>query len=150
MRVLFAPDYRRGVPYQARLAEALVPFGFEVEFLSDYPRGLPLYRGWQRAGRPSLVHLHWPEAYFYHTDWGHRAARVMRYRVDLSLLLGEVTMVLTAHNLYPHNRWQEFGVKANIRRTVGAAEAIFVHSVKAAQKMVEEFGISDSRCQVIP
>ncbi|MFQ3670901.1 MAG: hypothetical protein SNJ84_05530, partial [Verrucomicrobiia bacterium] len=41
-------------------------------------------------------------------------------------------------------------VKANIRRTVGAAEAIFVHSVKAAQKMVEEFGISDSRCQVIP
>jgi len=63
MRVLFAPDWRAGNQYQTLLAEALSQHGVEVSFLSDYHRGLPLFRG-TRARVPDLVHLHWPEAYF--------------------------------------------------------------------------------------
>ena len=45
MRILFAPDYRNGLPYQQLLAEALRELDVEVDFLTGYRRGLPLYRG---------------------------------------------------------------------------------------------------------
>jgi len=45
MRVLFAPDWRAGIQYQKLLAEALKQHEVEVSFLSNYRRGLPLFRG---------------------------------------------------------------------------------------------------------
>ena len=59
MRVVFAPDYRIGVPYQALLADALGRRGIEVSFLSDNYRSLPLFRG-SRSEVPDIVHIHWP------------------------------------------------------------------------------------------
>ena len=63
MKVLHAPDYRAGNPYQRLLADAVeARTDIRVDFLSGYPRLLPLARGVRRHGA-DVLHLHWPEAY---------------------------------------------------------------------------------------
>ena len=148
-RILFAPDYRAGVRYQTLLAEALTGLGFEILFQSDYYRGLPLYRGVKNLS-PALVHLHWPEK-----DFGRRGMlwtwiRVKRYPFDLRLATSVRPMVLTAHNLLPHNRRKEFGVFQNIRTTARRAKAVFVHSETAREQMCATFDVASERCHVIP
>jgi hypothetical protein len=44
MNILFAPDYRAGVPYQTLLADALIRRGANVRFLQGYKRVFPLSR----------------------------------------------------------------------------------------------------------
>jgi len=83
MNVLFAPDWRQGVPYQSLLADALVAVGVHVDFLSDYKRVFPLTRLLQQHPA-DLLHLHWPEAYYPRKrDWwdGFRRARFVPDRL---------------------------------------------------------------------
>jgi beta-1,4-mannosyltransferase len=151
MRILFAPDYRAGTPYQDHLAQALREFGTEVEFLSNYSRGLPLFRGVsQRRNRPDALHLHWPEAYFKKSRPWETRLRVWRFRLDLGLLAARIPIFLTAHNLLPHNRGEETGVFANIRFCARRARKIFVHSLYARDVICGTFGVPSGRCQVIP
>src|SRR4051794_33311542 len=63
MNILFAPDWRAGVPYQTLLADALVRRGAKVQFLQGYKRVLPLSR-LLKDWRCDILHLHWPEAYY--------------------------------------------------------------------------------------
>ena len=149
LRILFAPDYRTGVQYQRLLAEALTDLGFEIIFQSDYHRGLPLYRGVRHAN-PALVHLHWPEKYFGRRGTLWTWLRVMRYPLDLWLTTSGRPMVLTAHNLLPHNRRDEFGVFRNIGITARRAKAVFVHSETARQQICSAFGVASECCHVIP
>jgi len=148
MRVLFAPDWRAGNQYQTLLAEALSQHGVEVSFLSDYHRGLPLFRG-TRARVPDLVHLHWPEAYFPPRgdpwDW----LRVVRYPLDCWLTAHYRPIVLTAHNLLPHDR-NERGVFRNARYTGRRSRAVFVHANRAHRLIRESFALSDERIHTIP
>ena len=149
MLVLFAPDYRAGLAYQARLAEHLSTYDVEVEFLSNYRRGLPLFRG-SRMKMPDIVHIHWPEVYFQQRndrwDW----LRVLRYPLDCWLTTRHFPVVLTAHNLLPHNRANERGVARNMRYTAQSSKAVFVHSSAARRQIRETFGVSDRGIHVIP
>ena len=149
MRVLFAPDYRVGNPYQTLLADALGQYGVKVSFLSDCHRGLPLFRG---AGRsvPDIVHVHWPETYFQRQGDLWDSLRVARYPLDCWLTAHYRPIVLTAHNLFPHNRADERGVFRNVRCTAQSAKAIFVHSNVARQRMRETFDLSDNLIHTIP
>jgi beta-1,4-mannosyltransferase len=152
MRVLFAPDWRAGNHYQRLLAEALSQHGVEVSFLSDYYRGLPLFRG-VRAKVPDIMHLHWPEQYFqrrgdHWNTWDF--LRAARYPVDFWLTAHYCPIVLTAHNLLPHDRAGEFGIFGNVRCTAQSSKAIFVHSDVARQRIRESFATSDDRIHVIP
>src|SRR5687768_1360785 len=107
MDVLFAPDWRQGVPYQRLLADALVAHGVRVAFLSQYKRVLPLSR-LLRERSADLLHLHWPEAYYPQKrdrwDWFRRA----RFVADLMLATRRMPCVLTAHNLAEHNLQHPF------------------------------------------
>jgi glycosyltransferase involved in cell wall biosynthesis len=149
IRVLFAPDYRAGTPYQALLAEALSVHGVGVTFLSNYRRGLPLFRG-SREMTPDIVHLHWPEQYFRRQVDIWDRLRVMRYPLDCWLTANSAPIVLTAHNLLPHNRTNETGVLRNIRSTAQQSKGIFVHSDAARQKMIDAFSVNEERVHVIP
>ena len=149
LRVLFAPDYRAGNPYQPLLAEALSRHGVDVEFLSDYRRGLPLARG-STAAAPDLVHLHWPEAYFGRRGDTWDRLRVLRYPLDYWLTSRRYPIVVTAHNLLPHNRGQELGVFQNIRLTMRSAATVFAHSQPAKAMLAETFGIPEQVISVIP
>ncbi|WP_128923103.1 glycosyltransferase family 2 protein [Bradyrhizobium guangxiense] len=84
MRVLFAPDYRAGNPYQQMLADALRDHGIQTEFLSDYRRLLPLWRG-VKDFDCDLLHLHWPEKYYQRRGDGIDLLRRLRYPTDLRL-----------------------------------------------------------------
>lgn len=149
LRVLFAPDYRAGNPYQTLLAEALSRHDVDVEFLSDYRRGLPLARG-SKAAAPDLVHLHWPEAYFgRHGDAWDRL-RVLRYPLDYWITSRRYPVVVSAHNLLPHNRGDEAGVLQNIRLTMRNAAAVFAHSQSAKTMLAETFDLAEQIISVIP
>jgi glycosyltransferase involved in cell wall biosynthesis len=149
MHVLFAPDYRTGTPYQTLLAKALSCHGIEVTFLTDYRRGLPLFRGsWGVA--PDIVHIHWPEKYFSRRDDGWDWLRVMRYPLDYWLTAKSAPIVLTAHNFLPHNTTNERGVLRNVRYTMQQSKGIFVHSDAARQQIIKAFSIEDDRVHVIP
>jgi hypothetical protein len=149
MRVLFAPDWRAGIQYQKLLAEALKQHGVEVSFLSDYRRGLPLFRG-TRAKAPDLIHIHWPEAYFSQRGDAWDRLRVARYPLDFWLTAHYCPIVLTAHNLLPHDRGNEDGVFRNARYTGQKSQAVFVHSDGARQLIRERFMLSDDRIHTIP
>ena len=149
LRVLFAPDYKAGNPYQQLLAEALSRHGVDVDFLSDYRRLLPLSRGSATAA-PDVLHLHWPEAYFSHRNDIWDRLRVQRYPLDLWLTARRCPIVVTAHNLLPHNRADEAGIFRNIRLTMQRAAAVFAHAEPARSQLATTFGIPEARIGVIP
>src|SRR5687768_87040 len=141
MEVLFAPDWRQGVPYQRLLADALIATGVHVDFLSHYKRVFPLTR-LMRQQHADLLHLHWPEAYYPpkrdHWDFFRRA----RFIPDLALATRQTPFVFTAHNLAEHNLRHTFA-HANYAAAYRRARLIFAHSSAAAGELVRTYGLSE-------
>src|SRR5437660_952845 len=124
MDVIFAPDWRDGVPYQRLLADALANHDVRVTFLDGYKRGFPLCR-LMRERRCDLLHLHWPEAYYPRKgdawDWFRRA----RFAFDLAGAIRRCALALTAHNLVAHNRCGESFISRNSNAAVQRASVVF-------------------------
>jgi len=148
MKVFFAPDYRKGVAYQALLAEALADQGVEVTFPYGHRRVLPLSRGIE-GWKGDLLHLHWPEKFFEVRRDGFDLVRKIRYPLDLSLTLRRVPILLTAHDLRPHNRSGRL-LAVNFQHTYDAARAIIAHSAKAAEAVAAAYGVGREKLHVIP
>lgn len=149
LQVVFAPDYRAGVPYQDLLAKALQHHNVNVQFLAGYKRLLPLHRS--LAARPfDLLHLHWPEAYYPRRgdmfDW----LRSARFPSDLIGALKGRALATTAHNLLPHNRNSELFAVRNASYAHATARVIFAHSAAAKQRLVEHFVLPAAKVSVIP
>lgn len=137
MKVLFAPDYRKGNPYQTYLAEALGSRGVEVFFLSSHKRGLPLYRGTRTFSGIDLLHLHWPDRYF-----GKYLLGNLRYSLDLNFSLSGLPMVWTAHNLTNHRtNWNRISTW-NHKLTANRAKLIFSHSNAATSRICETYSVN--------
>jgi len=149
MNVLFAPDWRVGVPYQKLLADALDAQGVTVEFLSHYRRGLPLWRGIEPT-RHDVFHLHWPEAYYAKMDDRFDGLRNLRFAFDLALATRRLPLVLTAHNLLAHNRGHERLAHFNMAAVARRASGIIAHSGAAAQKVASTFSVDAAKITVIP
>jgi beta-1,4-mannosyltransferase len=149
MKILFAPDWRNGVPYQRLLAEALERQGATVDFLRDYKRVFPLRR--LLASRPcDILHLHWPEAYYPRKgdawDWFRRA----RFPFDLRGATRHCRLATTAHNLHAHNRATEPFATRNTRAAHQRAGVVFAHSEKAKSQLVTTFSLPPGKIRVIP
>ena len=149
MRVFFAPDYREGVAYQTLLAGALALQGVEVTFPRGHRRVLPLWRGIE-GWSGDVLHLHWPEKFFEARRDGLDFWRKVRYPLDLALTARRLPIVLTAHDLRPHNRSGEALLPGNFQRTYDAARAIIVHSGKAGEAVREAYGAAPEKLHVIP
>ena len=147
--VLFAPDWRTGVPYQRLLAEALARHEVRVSFLSHYKRGLPLTR-LVRASSADLLHLHWPEAYYPRRNdrWDH--FRRARFATDLFLATRHMPSVLTAHNLCEHNLQDQPFARANYAAAFARARLIFAHSATARRRLCEEYGVNEKKVRMVP
>ena len=149
MKVLFAPDWRTGVPYQTLLAAALGELGVEVDFLADYKRVLALTRLVQ--GRAfDVLHLHWPDAYYPRMHDGFDWWRQARFATDLALATRRHPLVFTAHNFAPHNRSGEFCEERNARAPFLQARAVIAHSAAARDQIVQRRGVPAERIHVIP
>lgn len=149
MKVLFAPDWRQGAPYQRLLAEHLSRHGVEVDFPHGYRRLLPLYR-LTRQQHSDLLHLHWPEPYI----MGHGTLcdvfRHLRYPFDLHLAHLNQPLAYTAHNLWPHNTPRCLLLRHCLQSTLRRADLIFVHSKGALEELASTFDVDSSRCVVVP
>lgn len=147
MNVFFAPDYSTHNPYQLLLAEALGNRGCEIDFLSEYRRGLPLVRG--LSGRASLLHLHWPEAYF-RSENGRlsRWWRAFRFPIDLALTASKRPFVTTAHNLLPHRHSPL--ARHNMAFSYRRSRKVIAHSASAADQVSSVYGINRKKIAVIP
>lgn len=153
MNVLFAPDWRDGVPYQRLLAEALAEHGVEVDFLRQYRRILPLTRllaDRRRAGRLDLLHLHWPEAYYPPLQDGRDWFRCARFPLDLALATRRVPLAVTAHNLLAHNRAHEPFALRNARAALRRARVVIAHSEGAKAALIATHALSPERIHVVP
>lgn len=149
MRILFAPDWRAGVPYQSLLADALARRGANVKFLQGYKRGLPLWR-LVRNVECDILHLHWPEAYYPQKGTPFDPFRAARFPHDLDLAAQRAALVTTAHNFAIHNRDRELLVKRNVRHSNRKSKLIFAHSESAKQKLVHAFQVNPNLVRVIP
>jgi len=149
MEVVFAPDWREGVPYQRLLGEALAGHGVHVSFLANYRRVLPLRRLMQDR-HCDLLHLHWPEAYYPVKgdawDWFRRA----RFPLDLAGAIRRRALAVTAHNLHAHNRPDESFAFRNTAAAFRKAGVVFAHSEIAKTRLVETFSLLPERIRVIP
>ena len=149
MKVLFAPDWRAGVPYQTLLAAALAELGVKVEFLAGYKRALALTR-LVRAREFDVLHLHWPDAYYPRMHDGFDWWRQARFATDLALATRRHPLVFTAHNFAPHNRSGEFCEERNARAPFVQARAVIAHSAAARDQIVQQRGVPAERVHVIP
>lgn len=149
MKVLFAPDWRNGVPYQRLLADALLRAGVEVGFLQNYKRVFPLTRLLARQNC-DILHLHWPEAYYPKKndtwDWFRRA----RFAWDLRRATRNCALATTAHNLHAHNRSLEPFAERNTRVAHQLASAVFAHSPVAKERLIAAFELDPEKIHVIP
>jgi glycosyltransferase involved in cell wall biosynthesis len=146
-RIIFAPDYTAGNPYQTLLANALRALGFPVQFLNEYRRGLPLWRSLRRA-RNAILHLHWPEHYFKFGGPIHQQVRRGRYPLDLVLATKLHPLVVTAHNLKTHGI--ESLIDPLIKFTYHRAGTIIAHSDEAKQVIAKAANLSPEKIRVIP
>lgn len=149
MRILFAPDWRAGVPYQTLLADALVRGGASVRFLQGYKRVLPLSRLLKEQDC-DILHLHWPEAYYPRRGDALDLFRTARFPFDLDRATQNTVLVTTAHNFQVHNRGAEKLVGRNVRHANRKSRIVFAHSVGAKQKLVQAFGLDPSLVRVVP
>lgn len=145
-KVLFLPDWRSGITYQGDLALALEKLGVSVVFPGGTRRGLPLFRT-ARDMSPDLLHLHWPEVYFWNKP---QTPRIFRYFLDLRLAAARAPLALTAHNLLPHDQAHQFGVYRAIEQTVRLSRVVFFHSRRAGEVYQETFGMAPEKAAVIP
>jgi glycosyltransferase involved in cell wall biosynthesis len=149
MRVVFAPDWRNGVPYQRLLADALAAEGVGVRFLTGYKRVLPLTR-LLRAQPCDLLHLHWPEAYYTPASPAHHWFRRARFRADLALATRRTPFVLTAHNLHEHNLQHHPFARANYAAAYRRARLVLAHTAAARDALVSAYGLPAEKFRVIP
>lgn len=149
MKILFAPDYRTGVPYQSLLARDLRRAGIQVEFLSYYRRILPLTRGIADF-RPDVFHMHWPEAYFPAPSSLALKIRSLKYPLDLFFATRQISTVLTVHNILPHNRHEEPSIASKMRLTCRRFDHLIAHSLGCKQEIVSRYGVSEERITIIP
>ncbi len=149
LQVVFAPDWRGGVPYQRLLAEALAAHDVNVRFLSGYKRVLPLTR-LLAAQRCDLLHLHWPEAYYPKLGDAHDWFRRARFTTDLFLAARRTPYVLTAHNLHEHNLQHLPFAHTNYAAAYRRARLVFAHSEAARQRLGEVYGLALEKIRVVP
>lgn len=149
MNVLFAPDWRNGVPYQRLLAQALEKHGVRVSFLSHYKRVLPLTR-LLKITPTDLFHLHWPEAYYPRLRDRWDKFRRARFSVDLILATRNKPFVLTAHNLCEHNLQDLPFARMNYATAYRRANLIFAHSAPARAKLARTYDVDEGKIRVIP
>jgi len=150
LAVAFAPDWSQDNPYQANLQAALQRENVVVSFAQPRMWDFPLAEASMKPGT-QLLHLHFPGAFFNPTGRLWRIlTRKLIYWIDFQRALSHCPLVLTAHNLYPHNRRDEFLVSPLIRMTHARARAIIAHSAAAAETIQNEFGIASEKMHVIP
>jgi glycosyltransferase involved in cell wall biosynthesis len=147
--VVFAPDWRRGNPYQALLAGELARLGDDVDFAGETRRGLPLTR-LVRSRRFDVFHLHWPEAYLSRRNDGLDWARRLRFSGDVAMAFSRARLVTTAHNLIWHNRAGEPLIRRNVASVFERSRIIFAHSDAGAGRLARTFDIPRDRIVVIP
>lgn len=149
MKILFAPDWRAGVPYQSLLADALERRGAAVAFLKGYKRVLPLSR-LLREQDCDILHLHWPEAYYARRGDAFDLFRTVRFPFDLDRATQKVVLVTTAHNFLAHDRAGEMLIGRNVRYANRRSRVVFAHSEGAKRKLVQAFRLDSSLVHVVP
>lgn len=150
MKVLFAPDWRAGNPYQQLLADALGRQGVEVAFAPQTHGLFRLTKAARAVGRFDLLHMHWPEAYFPPVKDHRDLLRRAFFPADLRLALAGRPLVYSGHNLYPHERLNDRLSACASRAVVRRCGALLAHSAGSVAAYAREFGISPDKCKVIP
>lgn len=139
--VLMLPDWRRGNPYQDRLAEGIVRQGVEVRF-ADYPVArLPLVAASKQLERPAVIHLHWVTDYLAPAFWARSPVwawlRLTVIVLDVWLVRRSgIPVVWTVHNLLSHES-PDRSREVRARRWLARAVSHLIFHSEAAREQVQ-------------
>jgi beta-1,4-mannosyltransferase len=127
VKVLFLPNLSPENPYQQRLAQAVAPYGVDVQ-LGNFAVGFPILGAINKWGKPHILHLHWA---------GGALAResLIKSLVLPGRFLGEllavrargIKLVWTVHNIWSHER-QIMGERFINHILVRLCHYVIVHS----------------------
>lgn len=144
-KIMMAPDWRRGNPYQSLLARAVEATGPQVSFGSLSRGRFALLRLWLANGRPPVLHLHWINALIEPILWSRgslgRWLKLLLLRADLLLVrvLG-ARVVWTIHNRVSHESASP-AEELQVRSVVAACvDHVIVHSESALALLRRDYG----------
>ena len=149
LKVIFAPDWRDGNPYQQDLGRELIAQGVELHYLDHYRRGFPLTRGLKAYPSDSIFHLHWPNPYLGRSDAWLSWLRAIRFPLDLKWSLAGRPLVITAHNLFPHHSHHSSLIQRAVGKMYRQADRVIAHSQTAAGAIAQQFHIPTEKTRVI-
>jgi len=149
IRALQMPDWREGNPYQQLLADGLSEHGVEAVFPGGRRRGLPIARMLHDA-EADVLHLHWPEAFFNRVGSFGDRARLLRFPFDVHLATANAPLVMTAHNLVPHDRQDSRQARTVYRNLYRGAAGVISHTKSGAATLERDYGVSADKIDVIP
>jgi glycosyltransferase involved in cell wall biosynthesis len=142
-------------PYGELLADAVRAQGIEV-VSGEGPRRfpvVPLLSAWLRAGRPDVLHLHWPHRYL-RPRYG--SAAVARWGTSLELRLLRrlgVRLVWTIHNVGAHDGGRGDAESRGQAAIAAACHAMICHCDAARVLAADAWGLDAAtrgRMHVIP
>ncbi len=149
-KVIFAPDWSIGNPYQSMLRRAVEATGCVVTF-DRFPSGLfPLARLAFKHRAPTALHLHWINDLIAPVMWASnewfRLVKIWLLAADMLLVrLSGTRIVWTIHNLVGHES-QNPRAELLVRRVVAmCATHIILHSESARSMVQKRFDLDLSR-----
>jgi beta-1,4-mannosyltransferase len=144
---VFVP-YWRANPYQDELAKALESQGIVVDKTCSLKRAFN--RTLLGGNRPDIIHVHWLPPF----AWGLvPVLRLIFFVGRLCVLrVSGVILVLTVHNLRPHESRSPRGDWLVCRTVIALTQAVIVHSKTARREVVSTFCLPtcENRILVIP
>lgn len=146
LKVLFAPDWSRGNPYQRLLASGLEDAGVAVRFATVPPGLFALNKILSLNKDIDVFHAHWINDFIEHVYWNLSPrvvqAKLWLFWLDLMLVrLRGKRLVWTVHNLISHESpCAEIELRA--RKIIAkASNRILFHSESARSRVEELYGM---------
>jgi len=147
LKVLFAPDWSRGNPYQRLLSSALENAGVEVRFAPVPPGLFALNKILSQNKDIDVFHAHWINDFIEHIYWNLSPqvvrAKLWLFWLDLILVrLRGKKLIWTVHNLISHESPCP-GIELSARKIIAkASNRVLFHSESARRRVEELYGMS--------
>jgi beta-1,4-mannosyltransferase len=154
LNVFMLPTFHSFNKYCYALVQSIRQEGVNVRYISEWTPTLPIFRIFQDAGLPHVIHLHWIETYTIKKTWWRSFIASTLFICQLALLkiLG-VRIVWTIHDtLNVDAQFSDLDLKLR-KLTAKLANAVIVHTKPALKEVSRIYQLSEReerKIQIVP
>jgi beta-1,4-mannosyltransferase len=149
LKVVFAPLYTQGNPYQTLLIEQLTSLGVQIELNSCDTLSLLSTIKQRKA---NILHIHWLDTFFLRVSFFKSLFNLILFISQLLILrLINIKIIWTVHNIKNHRNQHLILDKIASRLVSRIAHGLIVHSETAKHEVVKTFRLEkDNKIFTIP